>query len=73
MQGLDILVNSAGIFQPASIEETDEALWNRTMDINVRGSYFCARAAVESLRESNGCIVHLGSESGINGYAGSTA
>lgn len=73
MQGLDILVNSAGVFQPASIEETDEALWNRTMDINVRGSYFCARAAVEALRQNNGCIVHLGSESGINGYAGSTA
>ena len=33
MQGLDILVNSAGVFQPASIEETDEALWNRIMDI----------------------------------------
>jgi len=73
MQGLDILVNSAGVFQPASIEETDEELWNRIMDINVGGSYFCSRAAIASLRQSKGCIVHLGSESGINGYGGSTA
>ena len=73
MQGLDILVNSAGVFQPASIAETDEAVWKRIMDTNVGGSYFCSRAAVDALRESGGNIVHLGSESGINGYGGSTA
>jgi len=73
MLGLDILVNSAGVFQPSTIEETDEDLWNRIMDINVRGSYFCSRAAVDELRKNSGCIVHLGSESGINGYGGSTA
>lgn len=73
LQGLDILVNSAGVFQPASIEDTDENLWKRIMDINVGGSYFCSRAAIETLRQNKGCIVHLGSESGINGYGGSTA
>ncbi len=73
MQGLDILVNSAGVFQRGSIEETDEELWNRIMDVNTRGSYFCSRAALPSLRQNGGCIVHLGSESGINGYGGSTA
>jgi len=73
MRGLDILVNSAGVFQPGSIEATDEELWNRTMDINTRGSFFCSRAALPSLRKSGGNIVHLGSESGINGYGGSTA
>jgi len=73
MQGLDILVNSAGVYQPALITETDEDLWNRIMDINVRGSYFCTQAAVNALRKNRGCIVHLGSESGINGYGGSTA
>ncbi len=70
---IDILVNSAGVFQPASMPETDEDLWNRIMDINVRGSYFCTRAAIDTLRQSQGSVVHLGSESGINGYGGSTA
>ena len=99
MQGLDILVNSAGVYQHSPIAETDEEVWNRIMDINVRGSYFCSRAALPFLRQSgdsddasahglsagyesgsgsrsgsrSGSIVHLGSESGINGYAGSTA
>lgn len=73
LQGLDILVNSAGVFQRASIEDTDESVWTRIMDTNVGGSYFCSRAAVETLRKNAGCIVHLGSESGINGYGGSTA
>ncbi len=73
LQGLDVLVNSAGVFQPASIEDTDESVWRRIMDTNVGGSYFCSRAASDALRKNRGCIVHLGSESGINGYGGSTA
>lgn len=73
MHGLDILVNSAGVFEKGAIEETDANLWNRIMDINVRGSYFCSRAAIKELRRNGGSIVHLGSESGINGYGGSTA
>ena len=73
MGGLDILVNSAGVFQPATIEDTSEAIWKRIMDTNVGGSYFCSRAALHALRQNGGNIVHLGSESGINGYGGSTA
>ncbi len=73
LSGLDILVNSAGVFQPASMAETDENLWDRIMNINVKGSFFCSRAASPILAKSNGVIIHLGSESGINGYAGTTA
>lgn len=73
LTGLDILVNSAGVFQHATMAETDEDVWDRIMDVNVKGSYFCSRAAATALRDSAGSIVHLGSESGINGYAGSTA
>lgn len=73
MNGIDILVNSAGVFQPASIAETTESLWDNTLDINLKGSFFCSRAAVPALRESGGNIVHIASESGINGYGGSAA
>lgn len=71
--GLDVLVNSAGVFESASIEQTDEQLWDRVIDANLKGSYFCSRAAVPALRQRRGNIVHLGSESGVNGYGGSTA
>ena len=70
--GLDILVNSGGVFESATIAETDEAIWDKVIDTNLKGSYFCSRAAVAALRESRGNIVHLGSESGVNGYGGSS-
>lgn len=73
MDGLDILVNSAGVFQPASIEQTTEALWDNTININLKGCFFCSRAAKSALQESAGNIVHIASESGINGYSGSAA
>jgi len=73
LRGLDILVNSAGVFERADIVDTDEAIWDRVLDVNLKGSYFCSRAAIPALRESRGNIVHLGSESGINGYAGTSA
>ena len=65
--GLDILINSAGIFSQQSIEDSDEAFWDSTMDINVKGTYFCSRAAIPALTESQGNIVNLASEAGLVG------
>jgi len=71
--GLDVLVNSAGIYDRRPIAETDEAFWDAMMDINVKGTYFCSRAALPALRDTGGCIVHLASIAGLEGYGGSTA
>ncbi len=38
--GLDILVNAAGVCQSADIEGSDEALWDYTLDINLKGTFF---------------------------------
>jgi NAD(P)-dependent dehydrogenase (short-subunit alcohol dehydrogenase family) len=65
--GLDILVNSAGIAIDCTIEVGDEAIWNATMDINLKGTYFCIRAALPALRESHGNIVNVGSDSSFMG------
>jgi NAD(P)-dependent dehydrogenase (short-subunit alcohol dehydrogenase family) len=67
--GLDILINSAGIFSKESMEDSDEAFWDSTMDINVKGTYFCSRAALPALRESQGNIVNLASIAGLEGYS----
>lgn len=67
--GLDVLVNNAGVHRSASIEESDEALWERIMDVNVKGTFFCTRAAVAALKASKGNIVNVASESGLAGYA----
>jgi NAD(P)-dependent dehydrogenase (short-subunit alcohol dehydrogenase family) len=71
--GLDVLVNSAGVFAKTSIAETDEDLWDSLIDINVKGTYFCSRAALHALDNSGGSIVNVASEGGLNGYAGITA
>lgn len=71
--GLDVLVNSAGVFTRTPLVEMDEELWDSLIDINVKGTYFCSRAALSMLDESGGSIVNVASESGLNGYAGETA
>ena len=71
--GLDVLVNSAGVYTQTPMAETDESLWDWLMDINVKGTYFCSRAALSALGESGGSIVNVASEAGLNGYAGATA
>lgn len=71
--GLDVLVNSAGVFTQTPMVEMDEKLWDSLFDINVKGTYFCSRAALPALQLSKGSIVNVASESGLNGYAGETA
>ncbi len=67
--GLDVLVNSAGVAKARSIETCDEAFWDEVMDINLKGSFFCIRAAAAALRESRGSVVNVSSTSGLSGDA----
>jgi len=67
--GLDVLVNSAGVAKASSIETCDEAFWDEMMDINLKGTFFCIRAAATALRESRGSIVNVSSTSGLAGDA----
>ncbi len=66
--GLDVLVNNAGVFDTVTIEDSDEALWDRALDINLKGTFFCSRAALGALRRGRGAIVNVASEAGLNGY-----
>ncbi len=50
--GLDILVNSAGIGAGRPIEDCDEAMWDAHVDVNLKGTFFCCRAALPALRKS---------------------
>ena len=71
--GLDVLVNNAGVFARAPIAETDEAVWDYVLDTNLKGTFFCSRAALPALQEAGGNIVNVASESGLKGYAESSA
>ncbi len=53
---LDIVVNNAGVYQFASIEESTEALYRRQFDINVLGPLLVSAAAVPHLGKGSSII-----------------
>lgn len=59
---LDILVNNAGIYVSKSALELTEEDWNKTIDINLKGQFFCAqRAAKEMAKNKWGRIINIAS------------
>jgi len=70
--GLDILVNNAGVGAGRPIAECDEAMWDAHCDVNLKGLFFCCRAAIPALSESNGNIVNIASDAGLIGVPGIT-
>lgn len=70
---LDVVVTSAGVGRWAPLEQVDEEAWDETIDVNLKGTYLVARAALPHLRESSGYLITLSSVSGTIGQAGGTA
>jgi NAD(P)-dependent dehydrogenase (short-subunit alcohol dehydrogenase family) len=65
---LDILVNSAGILQPAAIERMDPQDLQRMFDVNVLGTLHAIQAVLPSMRQAgSGTIVNIGSLAGRRG------
>jgi len=66
--GLDAVVCCAGVFTFADFMELSEEAWDRTVDINLKGTFLVCQAAMASLRASRrGRIVTVSSTSGIRG------
>lgn len=71
---LDVLYNNAGIGPPddAAIHELDEAVWDRVMNVNVRGMYLCTKFGVRAMllrRGRKASIVNTASIAGLVGNA----
>ncbi len=61
---LDIMVANAGITLARSIADSTEDIWDRTMDLNAKGVFFCCRAAaLEMIKEGHGGKI-IGASSG---------
>jgi 3-oxoacyl-[acyl-carrier protein] reductase len=69
--GIDILVNNAGVITMCPILELSAAQWDRTMAINLRGTFLASREALRVMCEQgHGNIVSISSLSAkIGGYA----
>jgi 3-oxoacyl-[acyl-carrier protein] reductase len=73
---LDILVNNAGVtdfVDHNDLEGLKEEHWDRVMDVNVKGLFFCCRAAEKELKKQRGCIVNITSIAGMTGLGSSIA
>jgi 3-oxoacyl-[acyl-carrier protein] reductase len=64
---IDILVNNAGILVPEVFVESTEDIWDKTMDINLKGAYLCAReVAPLMLKQEKGKIINISSICGLS-------
>jgi len=65
---LNGLVNNAGWFPRARLEETTTELWEKVMQVNLRSAFYVTKFAVPRMREAKGgSIVNMGSINGIQG------
>ena len=64
---VDVLVNTAGVWTEGPSEETTEEEWDRTIDVNLKGTFFCCRYAIPHLKKTRGCIINLSSDAGVVG------
>ncbi|MFC0389039.1 SDR family NAD(P)-dependent oxidoreductase [Muricoccus vinaceus] len=68
---VDILVNNAAIRAGKPLAETEEALWDSVIAVNLKGAFLCARAAVRQMLqqpvvdEARGRIVNISSQHGM--------
>ncbi|MEE8172610.1 MAG: SDR family NAD(P)-dependent oxidoreductase [Alphaproteobacteria bacterium] len=71
---VDILVNNAGIYTAVTIEDTTEEIWDSQIDLNLKGSFFMARAVVPTMKaKGGGKIINVTSIAGVGGFPNSGA
>jgi len=67
--GIDVLVNNASVFPPERLEETDEALWEHTLAVNLRAPFFLIKHLAPTLRKRRGVVVNMCDLAGLQPWA----
>jgi 3-oxoacyl-[acyl-carrier protein] reductase len=74
---LDVLVNCAGwtAFVPhKDLDGLTDEIWERTLDVNLRGTFYCCRAAIPHMvKQGMGSIINIASIAGVTGAGSSIA
>jgi glucose 1-dehydrogenase len=73
--GIDILVNNAGVTIYSPIEETSEASWDASMDLNIKAQFFLTKAALPHLKQrtEGANVINISSVQSIAAIAPSAA
>jgi 3-oxoacyl-[acyl-carrier protein] reductase len=53
----DILINNAGVEPKASVLELDVYDWERTLDVNLKGTFICTQLAGRAMRDQGGGVI----------------
>jgi 3-oxoacyl-[acyl-carrier protein] reductase/pteridine reductase len=67
--GIDLLVNNAGAFETATLEEITVEQWDAMFATNTRGPFLVAKAAYPYLKAACGRIINIGSLGGVHPWA----
>ncbi len=66
---IDILVNNAGVAESMPIVKLEEDEWNRTLAVNLTGTYLCTRAVLPPMiARARGRVINIASTAGRIGY-----
>lgn len=72
--GLDVLVNNAGttrFIAHANLDALTEEVWEEILSVNLKGTFYCCRAALPLLQDCGGAIVNISSVAGLQGSGSS--
>ena len=62
---VDALINNAAIHPSGTLLETSEEVWDKVIDVNLKGMFLCTKAALpQMIRQGGGVIINVGSGSG---------
>ena len=67
---VDIAVNNAGTFGGRRIAETTTKAFDDVMNVNLRGTFFCCRAAFKHMKSHGGLIINMSSVAGVQAWTG---
>lgn len=70
---LDYVIANAGVGHFASIYELTPEQWQETIDINLTGVFYSAKASLEALKETKGYFINISSLAGTNFFPDGTA
>ena len=71
---IDVLVNNAGIFRMAGLNDTDRAMWDSIIAINQTGVFLGMQAvAPQMIEQKGGSIINISSIAGLRGAGGAFA